>query len=1213
MFSVGCFGYGGNVALIEIFREELELANIQIKTCHEYASATTTFNPDTLHLFIDSCDAILLPARVKLQPAKSVNRLAMAWSRRKACVVSPLPAYLDYVVDGVNALVADTKEEWLTAIFKLRDDLELRTKVANSGLDTANKRLHPRGYVNKFVTALSQNGLLTPWPVDTFLQVIIPHYSPRVDYLKLAVESVLRAEGPARDILVVSSSQIDPRGCLEALSGVNKNARVIHSRERLSFSQANNLGIRQCDKRTTHFLLLNDDTIVSRFGLVAMVSRLVKEGDNFLLNPYSNCDRNWLHNDKLTIKGTRAELIPNMTIEQLTLEQIESLKDGFDSHGEIVANKRETPFCAMYCTMIPKGVADRVGFLSTLFKNGGEDLDYCERAKRMGFGSYWENAAQVFHFGGKTRKVAEGENFLNYHKEDVSNNILAKARWPKGKKRIGIWTGPAWEQWDLDNYRTFGIGGSETAAGRLAQVAVEEGHSVYMYGAHERKEQYGVQLVPWNEFTPEEEYFDLFIASRNLNCIDERLKAKNILAWVHDVFLLSGQHISDYHRQRVTKFVCLSPWHVDFFSDYHKIDKSQICIIPNGINVELFAPTNIDDKVFGKMTYSSSPDRGLDNLLYLMPYIKDHVPDLHLDIYYGFHNYESAVKNRNQPWEVEKLDQLKELIDKSKDFAYMKGRISQTELAKQWHKTYLWGYPTNFSETFCCLPNTQISLANGCYKKISDISIGDDVKTHQSNGVVTEVMHRDIDETIYKIKVKNLKDILEITGEHPVLTLKRKNSICGRKAGYCNRSREICNYYEYPDKKDPDKLHVITKPCDRLSKVYDPTWVEVKTLEKGDLLCLPYNTNKSKPPKFYDIVNQNTFKNRQDIDYNHHAINHIEDFVIDEDFLEFCGWYLAEGFFDGKSIINFSLHVDEVVEAELITRNLTKLGLSYRVDFSKKESTRIIVTHSVILGKFFSDFGRVSKDRCIPKWIKDLDTHYLKYFLRGLLHGDGCQIKNTCRLECASSNLVYDMFEVLLKFGCISHLRNTLKKHPLRIKDENNISRIVRKENTFLPAYLVGCSLSQNKELFQFMGYTINPNGFEKLLLKDENYVYLPITKINSGNYAGIVYNLEVAGDNSYIANNVIVHNCITAKEAQLSATPMLTSNVGALQTTVGEYGIRIEGHPYSRESRQQFIDEAVKLFKDKDYWLQWSKKSFEGSKGISWNDRWDNYWSKWL
>ena len=88
---------------------------------------------------------------------------------------------------------------------------------------------------------------------------------------------------------------------------------------------------------------------------------------------------------------------------------------------------------------------------------------------------------------------------------------------------------------------------------------------------------------------------------------------------------------------------------------------------------------------------------------------------------------------------------------------------------------------------------------------------------------------------------------------------------------------------------------------------------------------------------------------------------------------------------------------------------------------------------------------------------------------------------------------------------------------------------------------------------------------------------------------------------------------CLSAKEAQCTATPIVTSNVAALETTVGDYGIRIKHHPYSKDGRQQLVDEVVKLHQDRDYWIEWSKRALAGSDGVSWDDRWNNYWSRWL
>ena len=921
-FSVGCFGYGGTVALVEQYREELELSGIQLKTCHEYANATVSYNKETIFSFIDSCDIIILPCRTKLQPAKSVNRLALALSRRKACVVSPLDSYLRYFKDGEHVLIADTKEQWLEAIFKLRDDVELRERLAINGC-SQNLQLHPSNQVTNLFAELSyHNMFLTGWPQDTFVQIIIPHYAPRLDYLELTVKAAIESWGPARDILIVSSSSVDPRH-LKFQSTKDTQVRFIYENEKKTFSQANNIGIQNAHPQTTHFLLLNDDTILAHRALGSMV-RLLSKTDDFILNPWSNCDKGWLHNDILTLDNK--DLHPNMRIEDFTSEELTKLAnmDGSDHTGV-----QNAPFCAFYCTMLPKKIIDTVGTLNTIFKNGGEDLDYCERAKRYGFNTHWTKEAFCFHFGGKTRAVSENENFQQHHKEDAENNLRAKKRWQIGKKRIAIWTGPAWETWDIDSYKTTGIGGSETCAARLAQTAAAEGHSVTMYGAHEFKEQYGVQLMPWDWFRPEEEYFDLFIASRTLNCIDQRLKAKKVLVWIHDIWLMSGKEISEYHRSRVDKFVCLSPWHTDFVSNHHQLPKDKITIIPNGINVELFETPNLDTKKYGKLIYSSSPDRGLDNLIYMLIFAKDRVPELHLDVYYGFHNYESAVKSRNNTEEVRKFNELKEIIERHSNFVNMHGRVSQIELAKKWAEAYAWVQPTVFTETFCCLPNTKISMSDGTYKQIIDIKENDEVKTHAGIGKVLKTMSHKVNEDIYKIKIKNLKDPLEITGEHPVCTLKFDTTSVFRQ------------------------------------------WIKAKDLKKGDFVC--------------------------------------------------------------------------VMENKL-----------------------------------------------------------------------------------------------------------------------------------------------------------------------DDN-VHLPITKISQSNFEGTVYNFEVEGDNSYVANGIVVHNCITAKEAQLSATPIVCSNIAALQTTVGEYGHIIHQHPYSYEGRLECIEQIVKLHKDKDYWLEMSQRSLRGAKNISWDDRWKDYWSKWL
>jgi GT2 family glycosyltransferase len=701
--KVGFFGYGGNAYVVEKVRQPLNDLGIQLLTCHEHPDADVKWDVDTFFDFIDSVDIILITSRYELEPAKGVNRLAQAWSQKKPCVIYPMQGYLDYARDEHNCLIARNPDEAVSCITRLRDDNELRTKIADNGYSLARNYLHPHKLVDEFSDRLLELKLTGfRWKPHTFCQIIIPHYQPNLEYLELAVESALQSEGPRRDILVVSSSKVDPT---QALAQYKPFVRVYWQPERLTFSQANNVGIQKADPKTTHFLLLNDDAILGSKALGKMFEEIGNK--QIILNPYSNCDQGWLHNDVIEVQegGKRLSLHPNMVLADVK-EFVQSIKT-FDNDGRFTGNElKNAPFCAFYATVIPKNIIDRVGMLNTSYLTGSEDLDYCHRAKRFGYECYWTTKAWVYHFGGKSRFISEQENAEKHHKEDRQNLELNIHRWGKkgDKKRVAFWTGPAWESsWDLDSWKTTGIGGSESVEGWLARAAAEAGHYVAMYGAHQRQNQYGVDLIPWNEFKPEEEYFDLFVASRNLNCVDTRLRAKNILGHAHDIFFLGGKEISKYHLERFTKFISLSPWHKDFLSDYHNLNKDRIEIFPNCVSVELFDDMTLDKKMemveWGRLHWSSSPDRGLDNLLFMLPWMLERCPDMKLHVWYGFNNWEASARQRNDTNALKQIENLKKQIEDLSSHVVYHGRVSQIDLAESWKKAWCLVYPTLFTET----------------------------------------------------------------------------------------------------------------------------------------------------------------------------------------------------------------------------------------------------------------------------------------------------------------------------------------------------------------------------------------------------------------------------------------------------------------------------------------------------------------------------------
>jgi glycosyltransferase involved in cell wall biosynthesis len=320
------------------------------------------------------------------------------------------------------------------------------------------------------------------------------------------------------------------------------------------------------------------------------------------------------------------------------------------------------------------------------------------KIKEAGYRTVHTFDSFVFHFGGKTRKKAEDANFEQHHKEDAENQAIFKRK--HSKQLFVLYTGAAWERWSPKNVDQGGIGGSETCAVFLAREFSKRGYEAHVFsdcgdmeGVYD-----GVQYHKYDQFPQfvSQRYINLFVSSRLTDVFDLPIKAGRKVCWVHDIWLHPDRNAS-INRDKIDKFICLSPWHRDFFCGHHNIPPSQVCIVRDGIDLNRFNQSQKREK--GRIIYSSSPDRGLDVLLTVFPRIRQAVPHATLHVYYGFNNWEKAVVARNNPDEVRRLQYIKQLLNQPG--VTFHGRVGQQELALEFLKSELWAYPTYFTETFC--------------------------------------------------------------------------------------------------------------------------------------------------------------------------------------------------------------------------------------------------------------------------------------------------------------------------------------------------------------------------------------------------------------------------------------------------------------------------------------------------------------------------------
>jgi glycosyltransferase involved in cell wall biosynthesis len=263
--------------------------------------------------------------------------------------------------------------------------------------------------------------------------------------------------------------------------------------------------------------------------------------------------------------------------------------------------------------------------------------------------------------------------------------------------------GDCWEVWTPDTADRTGIGGSETAVIEMAKRLAAKGHRVRVFTSTVPGTYDGVEYLPSVQLGNAGLGCDIFIAWRNAWLLDSPIQARVKLLWVHDVFAVGATR---ENLARVDKVLALSAWHRNFLAQYHAqhgLTLDKIFQTRNGVDLYKFDVYQGDNAVARnpfKCVYSSSADRGLEQLLEMWPRIRAEVPLATLDIFYGFSNWEKMAQNDRES--LTRINRLKGAINAlSGAGVVLRGRVNQLTLAKEFLSAGVWLYPTAFTETSC--------------------------------------------------------------------------------------------------------------------------------------------------------------------------------------------------------------------------------------------------------------------------------------------------------------------------------------------------------------------------------------------------------------------------------------------------------------------------------------------------------------------------------
>lgn len=272
----------------------------------------------------------------------------------------------------------------------------------------------------------------------------------------------------------------------------------------------------------------------------------------------------------------------------------------------------------------------------------------------------------------------------------------------KPRERFGevtIHTGGGWQRWSPLDIARKGLGGSETAAVRLAEQLSLMGYVVTVYGEVSPCVYKDVVFRPGYMFDPLEER-EIFISSRVPEFFDRPVNAANKFLWVHDIHC--GDRLTEARAEQIDHVMALSAFHAGHLATMYPFLAGKIVRTRNGIELSYFDGEQPAREK--RLLYTSSPDRGLDVLLELWPKVRERVPDAIFEFCYS--DVYNAVAEQD-PTVAEHHRKIQELI-KGQEGVRPLGSLSQPELARLMRSSLVWAHPSwvsaidqPFLETSC--------------------------------------------------------------------------------------------------------------------------------------------------------------------------------------------------------------------------------------------------------------------------------------------------------------------------------------------------------------------------------------------------------------------------------------------------------------------------------------------------------------------------------
>lgn len=363
----------------------------------------------------------------------------------------------------------------------------------------------------------------------------------------------------------------------------------------------------------------------------------------------------------------------------------------------------------------------------------------------------------------------------------------------------------------------------------------------------------------------------------------------------------------------------------------------------------------------------------------------------------------------------------------------------------------------------CFVKGTPVLTRRG-YVNIEDVQFDDMLMTHKGNyKKIINKQFKTYSGNLHNINCMYIPTTIQCTDEHPFLVRQRKSHYHNRRMQYTFGEQE---------------------------------WKPAKDLDVNSFIGVPVNT-QSIIPEFTCIKKVNKYRTKE------------ETTVIDKDYQWFMiGYFLGDGWTqDSKKQDGRLCHkICFVIANEQIDIIKPTLEKNFHLTFAERyDGCTKYVCGNQSWWEILNTLGKYAHGKTIPDWIENAPKEMLHELIRGYASADGNHINRkeneAYKIETVSLNLALGIQRILFKVGVMSSVIKTIRPKTCIIQ-----GRTCNQRDTYKISWY------SNSRCHSFI---------------DDNYAWI---KVKHNRFQHVetepVYNFEVECDNSYVVNNLCVHNC---------------------------------------------------------------------------------------